>query len=138
MGAIPENCDVCAFFGADKCLHDHGNHIDILDSFILPDRCPIKEDVLDAKRFRVWYRTEQFYLIISTLEGKPWEIFVEHAISGQHSLQYMLASWDCNTRFISMALKTYPLEKVIKQLSKSSRQKNDLPYIIAEKLKDWV
>ena len=138
MSSIPENCDACAFFGKNKCLHDHGKNIDVGDGSELPNRCPIKEDVLDAKRFKVQYRTENFYLMISELEGNPWEVFVEHAVSGQHSLQYMMSAWDTATRFISRDLKREPLESTIRQLEKSSRQKNDLPYIIANKLKEWL
>lgn len=138
MSTIPNSCDTCAFFGEDKCLHDHGRKIDVGDGSELPWRCPIKEDVLSGKRFKVCYRGEQFYLMILELEGKPWEIFVEHAISGKHSLQYMLASWDTNTRFISRDLKREPLESTIRQLEKASRQKNDLPHIIVDKLKRWL
>jgi len=138
MSELPINCNICAFFGENKCLHDHGLKIDVGDGSILPDRCPIKEDVLDAKRFKVQYRTENFYLMITELEGKPWEVFVEHAVSGKYDLQYMMSAWDTATRFISRDLKREPLESTIKQLEKASRQKNDLPYIIANKLKEWL
>ena len=136
--SIPECCDSCGFYNNAKCLHDHGRDLIIGNCQNLHHLCPIKEDILDAKRFKVQYRGESFYLMVVEYEKQPWEIFVEHATKGQHSLQFMLASWDCNTRFVSMALKKYPLLKVIRQLEKSSRQKNDLPYIIAEKLKEWV
>ena len=136
--SIPKKCDLCGFFGENKCLHDHGKSIKVGDGSELPEFCPIKEDILDAKRFTVSYRTEPFYLMIVERNGKPWEVFVEHPVNSKPSIQFMLASWDCNTRFISRDLKREPLESTIRQLDKSSRQKNDLPYIIAKKLREWL
>ena len=119
-------------------MHDNGEDVEILDVNVLPEYCPIKEDVLEAKRFKVEYRGERFYLCVTEREGKPWEVFVEHATNGKHEIQFMLAGWDCNTRFISRDLKREPLNKTIRQLDKSSRQRNDLPAIIAEKLRLWL
>ena len=138
MSLVPKSCDLCGFFGKNRCLHDHGKGVDIGDGSKLPKFCPLKDDILEATRFKVRYRTEPFYLMVVEREGKPWEVFVEHAVNRKPSLQFMLASWDCNTRFISRDLKREPLESTIRQLTKSSRQKNDLPYIIAEKLKEWL
>ncbi len=100
--------------------------------------CPIDTEVLEAKRFRVRYRGETFYLVVSMKDGKPWEVFAEYPAKSKHSVQYMMAGWDCNTRFISIALKKCPLDKVVRQLRKSSRQKNDLPDIIADILEEWL
>ncbi|RLI65905.1 MAG: hypothetical protein DRO67_02010 [Candidatus Asgardarchaeum californiense] len=121
-----------------KCLHDHGYNIDVGDGSKLPELCPIKEDELPAKRYKVDYRGEHFYLLIVGRNNKPWEIFAEHPTNRKPSLTFMMAGWDGMTRFVTMALKAYPLDKVIRQLKKSSRQKNDLPGIIAEKLEEWV
>lgn len=96
-------------------------------------------DVLDCKRFRVTYREENFYVIIAwDEEGKPCEVFSEHATNRDYKLVYMMASWDALTRSVTMNLKAYPLEKVVIQLHKSSRQKNDLPGILAEILGKWL
>ena len=138
MSIIPENCNACGFFGENKCLHDHGSDTDVGDGSHLPQHCPIKEDVLDAKRFKVKYRGEGFYLIVATLEGQPWEVFVEHAINRKYTLQYMMSAWDTATRFISRDLKREPLASTVQQLERSSRQKEDLPDIIGGKLKEWL
>ncbi len=135
---LPKNCAVCGFNVDSACRHDHGKRLAILNPDILHENCPIKTDELDAIRFRVWYRAEQFYLCVSVYEGKPWEVFVEHATKGKHELQYMLAGWDTATRFISRDLKREPLESTIKQLDRSSRQKNDLPDIVATQLRKWL
>ncbi len=96
-------------------------------------------DVLDCKRFRVTYREETFYVIVAwDEEGRPCEVFSEHATNSSYKLVYMMASWDALTRFVTMALKAYPLDKVVRQLHKSSRQENDLPGILAEKLEEWL
>lgn len=138
---LPDNCNSCGFFNnatSPVCSHDDAKSVIILDINELPELCPIKEDELDANRFRVKYRGEVFYLCVAELEGKPWEVFTEHPTNGKHEVQFMLASWDTSTRFISRDLKREPLADTIRQLRKSSRQKNDLPYIIAEKLTLWV
>lgn len=136
---LPKNCNDCGFYNdSGVCMHDHGKDVVITEKAVLHDRCPIKEDTLDAKRFRVKYRGEDFYLCVSEYEGSPWEVFVEHAINGEQKLQFMMAGWDTATRFISRDLKRASLPDVIRQLDKSSRQKNDLPYIIAEQLRNWV
>ena len=139
---LPKNCNSCGFFiddGYDKCQHDHASVLlKITDINELPEFCPIKEDELDAKRFRVHYRGESFYLCVAEREGTPWEVFVEHAISGKHELRYMMSAWDTSTRFISRDLKREPLESTIRQLDKSSRNRNDLPDILATQLRKWL
>ena len=137
MASLPENCDLCGFISQSGCKHDDGGGVEI-SMEELPKFCPLKEDELDAKRFKVNYRGENLYLLIVLYEGSPWEVFVEHAVNSKSSLQYMLASWDCNTRFISESLKSNSLEHVIGQLRKSSRLKRDLPAIIADKLEEWL
>ncbi len=142
MSDIPKNCDSCGFFfngGEIHCTNEDASpHLVIEDVNELPYLCPIKEDVLDTKRFRVKYRGEDFYLCVAEFEGKAWEVFVEHAITGKDELQFMMAGWDTATRFISRDLKREPLERTLRQLDKSSRQKNDLPAIIADKLRMWL
>jgi RNAse (barnase) inhibitor barstar len=95
-------------------------------------------DVMDSKRYRIKYQNENLYIVVVTTdEGHPYEIFAEHSSNRRFELQYMLASWDCLTRFISMCLQTMPLEKIIKQLNRSTRQSTDLPGIILNILKTY-
>ena len=95
-------------------------------------------DVMDSKRYRIKYQNENLYIVVVTSDdGKPYEIFAEHSSNRRFELQYMLASWDCLTRFISMCLQNFPLEKVIRQLNRSTRQSNDLPGIILNILKTY-
>jgi hypothetical protein len=95
-------------------------------------------DVMISKRYRIKYRNENLYIVVVTTEdGKPYEIFAAHSSNSSFELQYMLASWDCLTRFISMCLQTMPLEKIITQLNRSTRQPNDLPGILLRILKNY-
>lgn len=95
-------------------------------------------DVMNSKRYRIKYQDENLYIVIVTSDdGQPYEIFANHSSNGRFELQYMLASWDCLTRFISMCLQTMPLDKVIRQLNRSTRQPNDLPGIILKLLKTY-
>jgi hypothetical protein len=95
-------------------------------------------DVMPSKRYRIKYQNENLYIVVVTTEdGQPYEIFANHSSNSQFELQYMLASWDCLTRFISMCLQTMPLEKTLRQLNRSTRQSTDLPGIILNKLKTY-
>lgn len=144
MSELPENCGTCHYESAcEEGDHFYCSNPDSYDMIIEnptvahPD-CPLKDEILDAKRFRVKYKNENLYVVVATMEGMPREVFVQHATYGRNDLQFMMASWDSCTRLCSMALKQYPLEKVIRQLEKSSRSKNDLPGILSEKLKTWI
>ena len=137
MSIIPKNCNECGYQGEWQCTHAFGADIG-QEQDLLPEMCPIKDDVLNAKRFKVTYRGENLYLLIAEREGKPWEIWAEHATNGDPDLKYMLAGWDCSTRFIAQSLKLKPLGYVIKQLRSSSRLKKDLPGIIADSLELWL
>jgi len=98
----------------------------------------METDVMDSKRYRIKYQNENLYIVVVTSDdGQPYEIFANHSSNGQFELQYMLASWDCLTRFISMCLQNFPLEKVIRQLNRSTRQSSDLPGIILNILKTY-
>ena len=95
-------------------------------------------DVMASKRYRIKYQNENLYIVVVTSDdGKPYEIFAEHSSNRRFELQYMLASWDCLTRFISMCLQNFPLEKTIRQLNRSTRQPSDLPGIILNILKTY-
>ena len=92
-------------------------------------------DVLNAKRYAVKYRNENFYVVVSEKDGTPYEVFAEHATDMDYSIQYMMASVDALTRTISLSLRCVSLGKVVEQLERASRQKNDLPAILANALK---
>ena len=95
-------------------------------------------DVMDSKRYRIKYRSENLYLVVVTSEdGQPFEIFANHASNGDYNVQYMLASWDCLTRFVSMSLQHLSLDRTLNQLRKSTRQSNDLPGIILRILQSY-
>ena len=95
-------------------------------------------DIMNSKRYKTTYRGENLYIIVVTNEvGQPFEIFVTHASNGDHNVQYMLASWDCLTRFISLCLQNFSLDQTIKHLRKSTRQSNDLPGIILRILQNY-
>ncbi len=88
-------------------------------------------DEMPAVRHRIKYRNENLYVVVVLNDaGQPYEIFAEHATRGDYKIQYMLASWDCLTRFISTALQILPLSETIKHLERSTRQAGDLPAII--------
>ena len=96
------------------------------------------DDVLDCKRFRVTYREETFYVIVAVDEdNNPVEVFAEHATNRDYKLIYMMSGIDTITRFVTMALKTYPLSKTIQQLNKASRNKNDFAGILRDLLKQY-
>ena len=84
------------------------------------------------------YEREDLYLVITFKDGKPWEVFANHAIKGNPKINNMLATWDMSTRFITMSLKRDPLEKTIRQLHKSSRSKKDLPGILKTELSKYL
>ena len=93
-------------------------------------------DEMKAVRYRIKYRDENLYVVVVLdKDNNPYEIFADHATSGDYKVQYMLASWDCLTRFISICLQTISLSKVMEQLEKSTRQLGDLPSIIFDILK---
>jgi hypothetical protein len=91
-------------------------------------------EVLDGKRYRAIDRDQnKWYLSISELEGKPVEIFASTAFDRDHELQSRISNLTTITRLISLLLRHLfmgePLtfDKCLKQIQRSSRQKNDLP-----------
>lgn len=91
-------------------------------------------EVLDGKRYRTIDRDRnKWYLSVSEVEGKPVEIFASTAFDRDHELQARIANLTTITRLISLILRHIflgePLtfEKCLKQIQRSSRQKNDLP-----------
>ncbi len=91
-------------------------------------------EVLDGKRYRAIDRDRnKWYLSVSELEGKPVEIFASTAFDRDHELQSRISNLTTITRLISLLLRHIfmgePLtfDKCLKQIQRSSRQKNDLP-----------
>ena len=132
----PKNCKECYLFGS-RCNHPNGDKVEIIDPLSKVKRCPIDEDELDAKWYRVNYRDEEIYLVIALKDGKPWEVFMEINTNKIDHLDFMISGWNTCTRFISMALKTRELKDVLCQLRRASLRKTDLPGILASKLEEW-
>ncbi len=91
-------------------------------------------EVLDGKRYRTVDREcNKWYLSVSEVEGKPVEIFASTAFDRDHLLQSRISNLTTITRLISMILRhvflgePLTLNKCLKQIQRSSRQKNDLP-----------
>ena len=104
-----------------------------------PDQTRDQEDielpeVLDGKRYRTVDREHnKWYLSISEVEGRPVEVFASTAFDRDHELQSRISNLTTITRLISLILRhiflneKLTLEKCLKQIKRSSRQKNDLP-----------
>ncbi|WP_310599297.1 hypothetical protein [Desulfobulbus sp.] len=91
-------------------------------------------EVLDGKRYRTIDRDRnKWYLSVSEVNGKPVEIFASTAFDRDHELQARIANLTTITRLISLLLRHIFLgepvtfDKCLKQIQRSSRQKNDLP-----------
>lgn len=104
-----------------------------------PEKRPIDSeaelpDVLDGTRYRTVDRDRnKWYLSISEVEGKPVEVFASTAFDRDHELQSRISNLTTITRLISLILRHISLgepltfDKCLKQIQRSSRQKNDLP-----------
>ena len=139
---IPYNCLDCDLF-RDKeglsCTHWHSNDIIIGDPRIVQVSCPLKTEVLDCKRHIVMYRGEKFYVVVAELDEMPWEIFSELShTEHKDDLPYMIGGWTLTTRMVTLALKAYPLKRVVKQCYRSSYIKGDIPSIIGDLLKTYL
>ncbi|MDH3348280.1 MAG: hypothetical protein OEM02_09330 [Desulfobulbaceae bacterium] len=102
-------------------------------------------DLLDGKRYRVIDRDRnKWYLSISEVEGKPVEIFASTAFDRDHELQSRISNLTTITRIISLILRhifmgeRITLTKCLKQIQRSSRQKNDLPDMLYGVLSRYV
>jgi len=91
-------------------------------------------EVLDGKRYRTIDRERnKWYLSISELDGQPVEVFASTAFDRDHELQSRISNLTTITRLISLILRhifinePLTLDKCLKQIKRSSRQKNDLP-----------
>lgn len=101
-------------------------------------------DVLDAKRYRTRDReNNSWYVSISEMEGEPVEIFASTAFDRDQHLQSRISNLTTITRLISLILRhismgeQLTLEKTLNQLQRSSRQRNDLPDMLAKVLGNY-
>ena len=101
-------------------------------------------EVLDAMRFRTKdCDANSWYVSISEIEGKPVEIFASTAFDRDRHLQSRISNLTTITRLISLILRhiflgeVLTLNKTIKQIHRSSRQKNDLPDMLTKVLKKY-
>lgn len=102
-------------------------------------------EVLDAVRFRTRDREQNtWYVSVSEMEGVPIEIFASTAFDNDRHLQSRISNLTTITRLISLILRhvflgeVLTLEKTIKQLHRSSRQKNDLPDMLTRVLSNYA
>lgn len=112
-------------------------------------QCQISElidlpEVLDAVRYRTRDRElNTWYVSVSELEGNPVEIFASTAFDRDDQLQSRISNLTTITRLVSLILRNVflgevlTLEKTIKQLHRSSRQKNDLPDMLTNVLRSY-
>ena len=91
-------------------------------------------DVLEGKRYRTIDRDRnKWYLSVSEVEGRPVEVFASTAFDRDHELQSRISNLTTITRLISLILRHISLgepltfDKCLKQIQRSSRQRNDLP-----------
>jgi hypothetical protein len=91
-------------------------------------------DVVDGKRYRAIDRDHnKWYLSVSEVDGNPVEIFASTAFDRNHELQSRISNLTTITRLISLILRhiflhePLTMDKCLKQIQRSSRQKNDLP-----------
>ena len=101
-------------------------------------------EVLDAVRYRTRDREHNtWYVSVSEMEGNPVEIFASTAFDRDDHLQSRISNLTTITRLVSLILRnvflgeTLTLEKTIKQLKRSSRQKNDLPDMLTTVLHSY-
>ena len=115
--------------------------VELYDESIIPapQRPPIKNekempDVLDGKRYRAVDReNNKWYLSVSEVDGHPVEVFASTAFDRDNELQSRISNLTTITRLISLILRhlflgeRLTLPKCLKQIQRSSRQRDDLP-----------
>lgn len=140
----PPTCSACLAMERYVCAHPEAVKTLWLrhqDEAILP-RADVRHienegelpDVLDGKRYRTIDRDRnKWYLSVSEVDGRPVEMFASTAFDRDHELQSRISNLTTITRLISLILRHISLgepltfEKCLKQIQRSSRQKNDLP-----------
>ena len=101
-------------------------------------------DVMDAVRYRTRDREQNtWYISISEMDGDPVDIFASTAFDRDHHLQSRISNLTTITRLISLILRhvflgeVLTLDKTVKQLRRSSRQRNDLPDMLSSILANY-
>lgn len=139
-----EACSICR--SVISCVKNHPDLVKrawslFQDEPILPQPYSISSsepmelpDVLDGKRYRTVDREDnKWYLSISEMDGNPVEVFASTAFDRNHELQSRISNLTTITRLISLILRhiflheRLTLDKCLKQIKRSSRQKDDLP-----------
>ncbi len=102
-------------------------------------------DVLNAVRFRTRDReSNTWYVSVSEMDTNPVEVFASTAFDRDQHLQSRISNLTTITRLISLILRhiflgeVLTLEKTLKQLRRSSRQKNDLPDMLSNVLSKYL
>ena len=112
----------------------------------IPPTQPPKDlpDVLDAVRYRTRDREQNtWYVSVSEIDGEPVEIFASTAFDRDQHLQSRISNLTTITRLISLILRhiflgeVLTLDKALKQIGRSSRQRNDLPDMLARVLSNY-
>jgi len=105
---------------------------------------PELPEELDAIRYRTTDREKNtWYVSVSELGGTPVEIFASTAFDRDQHLQSRISNLTTITRLISLILRhvfmgeRLTLGKTLKQLDRSSRQKNDLPDMLSRVLSNY-
>ncbi|MBU0665589.1 MAG: hypothetical protein KJ990_13740 [Proteobacteria bacterium] len=130
---------ICTLIRSDLHGSDGGEQV-------CPAGAPMElPEVLDAVRYRTRDRElNTWYVSISELKGNPVEIFASTAFDRDHHLQSRISNLTTITRLVSLVLRhvflgeVLTLEKTIKQLHRSSRQKNDLPDMLTRVLSRYI
>ena len=106
---------------------------------------PVLPEVLNGKRYRAVDRDQnKWYLSVSEVDGQPVEVFASTAFDRDHELQSRISNLTTITRLISLILRhiflgeRLTLEKCLKQIQRSSRNKNDLPDMLYGVLSRYV
>jgi len=111
------------------------------DEPILPEPTNVNDaepielpDVVDGTRYRTVDRDHnKWYLSVSEVDGNPVEVFASTAFDRNHELQSRISNLTTITRLISLILRhiflhePLTMDKCLKQIQRSSRQRNDLP-----------
>jgi len=131
---------ICSLVKTDSQQKDHAESDENCQDTILKDL----PEVLDAVRFRTRDREQNtWYVSVSELKGDPVEIFASTAFDRDDQLQSRISNLTTITRLVSLILRNVflgevlTLEKTIKQLKRSSRQKNDLPDMLTTVLQSY-
>ncbi len=152
LDKVSEKSGILLCGGCQYTLERAGEHPEVLHG-LLPQsredthqtRVPVElPDVLDGRRYRTVDRdNNKWYLSISEVANQPVEVFASTAFDRDHELQSRISNLTTITRLISLILRhiflneTITMEKCLKQIKRSSRNKNDLPDMLYQILSQY-